>query len=72
MEYSYYQGDFYVAAQGQWVVVKAPTGARVPYVPDAATEKEVGGKKYYNYEDVWFVAKSKDGDTVYEVTDDPT
>jgi len=71
-QYFYYQGDFYVVSGDKYVVAKAPEGAVVPYVPEAAQPSTVDGKQYYMYEGTWYKAKSQDGDTVYQVTGPPS
>jgi len=53
-------------------VVAPPAGATVPYLPDEAEEKTVGGKKYFVYSDTYYRAFASDGDTVYMVVEDPT
>ena len=62
------QGDFYVPSSDKYVVTAAPTGAIVPYVPDAATETDKGGVKYYDYGGVTYQAVSISGQTSYLVT----
>ena len=53
-------------------VVAPPVGATVPYLPDEAEEKTVGGKKYFVYSDTYYRAFASDGDTVYMVVADPS
>ena len=61
----------YVEKDGKYIVVVAPLDATVPYLPDAATQTTIGGTQYYVYNNVYFIAKSRDGDTVYEVVEPP-
>ncbi len=52
-------------------VVTAPVGATVPYLPEEAEEKTVGGKKYFVHDGTYYRAFASDGDTVYMVVEDP-
>ena len=52
-------------------VVSAPVGATVPYLPDEAKEEVVGGKKYFAYAGTYYRAFASDGDTLYQVVEDP-
>ncbi len=52
-------------------VVKSPVGATVPYLPEEAEEKTVGGKKYFVSNDTYYRAFASDGDTIYMVIEDP-
>jgi len=53
-------------------VVKPPVGVTVPYLPDDASEKTVGGKKYFVYEETYYRQYASDGETIYMVVDKPS
>ena len=53
-------------------VVAPPVGASVPYIPEEADEKTVGGKKYFVYAGAYYRPYASEGDTIYMVVDDPT
>ena len=52
-------------------VIAPPVGATVPYLPDLAEEKTIGGKAYFAYEDTYYKPFASDGETIYMVVDDP-
>lgn len=52
-------------------VAKPPVGATVPYIPDEADEKTIGGKKYFVYADTYYRPFASDGETIYMVVDNP-
>jgi hypothetical protein len=70
--YYYYASTFYTPDGKDYVVVQPPIGATVPYVPDGNQKKEVNGIQYYVYADIYYQAKSDDGDIVYEVVEHPS
>jgi len=43
--------------------------ATVPYVPEGTTTTTVSGTQYYVYGDTYYIGKSQDGDTVYQVVE---
>lgn len=53
-------------------VVKPPVGATVPYLPDEAKKKTINGKTYLVYEDTYYRPYVSDGETIYQVVDNPT
>ena len=60
------------AEDHSYEVVGPPPGATVPYLPEKAKKKEIGGKSYFVYNDTYYRAFASDGDTVYMVVADPT
>jgi hypothetical protein len=52
-------------------VVVPPVGATVPYLPEEAEERSIGGKKYFVYADTYYKPFVSDGDTIYMVVEDP-
>jgi hypothetical protein len=52
-------------------VVAPPVGATVPYLPDEAEEKKVGGTTYFAYDDTYYKAFVSEGETIYMVVEDP-
>ena len=57
--------------ESNYEVVQPPVGATVPYLPEEADEKKIGGKKYFIYEGTYYRPFSSDGDTVYMVVENP-
>ena len=53
-------------------VVAPPIGATVPYLPDEAKEKTVGGTTYMVHEDTYYRPFVSEGDTIYQVVEDPS
>ncbi len=53
-------------------VVAPPTGATVPYVPDEADEKTIGGTTYMVYEGTYYRPFVSEGETIYMVVEDPS
>ena len=53
-------------------VVSPPVGVTVPYLPEEATEKTVGGKKYFVHQSTYYRPLASDGETIYMVVEDPT
>ncbi len=53
-------------------VVEPPVGATVTYLPDEADEKRINGKTYLLYEGTYYQPFVSDGDTIYQVVEDPT
>ena len=53
---------------GNYVVTSAPVGAIVPYIPDAAEEREGEGGTTYTYNGVTYQPVSLNGDTSYVVS----
>lgn len=53
-------------------VVEAPVGATAPYLPDEAAKKRIDGKTYFVYEGTYYRAFVSDGDTIYQVVENPT
>jgi len=51
--------------------VAPPVGATVPYLPEEATEKVVGGKKYFVYDGTYYRPFASEGETIYVVVADP-
>ncbi len=52
-------------------VVAPPVGATVPYIPEKADEKMIGGKKYFVYADTYYRPYASDGETIYMVVENP-
>ena len=52
-------------------VVAPPAGSTVPYVPDEADEDVVDGTKYFVYDGTYYRAFASDGETIYQVVEDP-
>ena len=52
-------------------MVGPPAGATVPYLPEEATEERIDGKTYFVYADTYYRAYASDGDTLYQVVEDP-
>ena len=48
-----------------------PVGATVPYLPDEAEERSVGGKTYFVYSETYYRPFVSDGETIYIVVEDP-
>jgi hypothetical protein len=67
--YQFYAGTFYVldSDDGDFVVIQAPEGAVVPYLPDDHTEQTRNGVLYYKYAGVYYQPKSSSGVIAYEV-----
>ena len=53
-------------------VVVPPVGATVPYLPDEADERNIDGRVYFVYEDSYYRAFVSDGETIFQVVEDPT
>jgi hypothetical protein len=53
-------------------VVEPPVGVTVPYLPDEADEQRVDGKTYFLYEGTYYRPYVSDGETIYQVVEDPT
>ena len=53
-------------------VVESPIGATVPYLPDEAVEKKIDGRTYRIYEGTYYRPFVSDGETIYQVSEDPT
>ena len=53
-------------------VVEPPVGVTVPYLPDETDEKNIDGKTYFVYEGTYYRAFVSDGETIYQVVEDPT
>jgi len=53
-------------------VVEPPIGVTVTYLPDEAEEKIVNGTIYFVYESTYYRVFVSDGDTIYQVVEDPT
>jgi hypothetical protein len=49
-----------------------PVGATVPYLPDEAEEKTIGGKTYFVYDGTYYRAFMSQDETIYQVVEDPT
>ena len=52
-------------------VAAPPVGATVPYLPDEAEERSVGGKTYFVYSETFYRPFVSDGETIYMVVEDP-
>ena len=52
-------------------VVRPPVGVTVPYLPDEAGEKTIGGKKYFVYEGTYYRPFVSEGETIYMVVEIP-
>jgi hypothetical protein len=53
-------------------VVEPPVGATVPYLPDEANEQRINGTTYFLYEGTYYRPFVSDGETIYQVVEDPT
>lgn len=53
-------------------VVGPPVDSTVPYLPDEAQENRINGKTYFVYEGTYYRPFVSDGDTIYQVVEDPT
>jgi len=53
-------------------VVEPPVGVTVPYLPEEAEVKNILGKTYFVYDGTYHRAFVSDGDTIYQVVEDPT
>jgi hypothetical protein len=53
-------------------VVEPPVGATVSYLPDEADEKRIDGRTYFVYEGFYYRAFMSDGETIFQVVEDPT
>jgi hypothetical protein len=53
-------------------VVAPPEGATVPYLPEEAEKKTVNGKTSLLYDGTWYRPFVSEGDTIYQVVDDPS
>ena len=60
------------AEDHNYEVVAPPVGATVPYLPEKAEKKKIGGKTYYVHEGTYYRAFASDGDTVYMVVENPS
>ena len=52
-------------------VVGPPVGVTVPYLPESAHEETVGGKAYFVHEGTYYRPFASDGETIYQVVEDP-
>lgn len=67
-EYFYQDGIFFVLDEyGQYIVVDAPLGARVPYLPQDYERVRYNGRSYYKVDYTLYRAIRIGGDTFYEV-----
>jgi hypothetical protein len=53
-------------------VVEVPVGVTVPYLPDEADEKSIDGTVYFAYEGTYYRPFVSDGDTIYQVVENPS
>lgn len=53
----YARGVWYKPYGRKYVVVKAPIGVRVKYIPRGYRIVRVNGKKYYTYNGIWYTKK---------------
>ena len=53
-------------------VVEPPIGVTVTYLPDETEQKIVASTTYFLYEGTYYRAFVSDGDTIYQVVEDPT
>ena len=53
-------------------VVGPPVGVTVPYLPDEAETRTINGTVYYAYDGTYYRPFIGDGDTIYQVVEDPT
>ena len=58
-------------AEPSYEVVEPPAGATVPYVPEGAVEKKVGGETYFVAGTTYYKAFYSGSDVVYMVTANP-
>ena len=58
-------------AEPGYKVVEPPQGATVPYVPEGAVEKKIGGETYFVAGDTYYKAFYSGSDVVYMVTANP-
>ena len=52
-------------------VVEPPVGATAPYLPEEAEEEKIEGKTYFLYEGAYYRPFVSDGDTIYQVVENP-
>ena len=65
--YYYQDGVFYTLANGEYAVIEAPIGAIVDEIPEDYDEIEMGGKTYYQVEDVLYKPTIIGGKLRFEV-----
>ena len=46
-------------------------GSTVPYLPEEAKKKTVGGQKYFVFDGTWYQAFVSGDDTIYMVVNEP-
>ncbi len=60
-----------IEGEENYEVIAPPVGATVPYLPEEAVEKQIGGKKYYVYEETYYKPFSSEGEIIYMVVEEP-
>ena len=66
--YYYVDNALYVALdEGGYGASEPPLGGIAPVLPDGATVITEGGDTYFQFDTVFFVMKTQDGENVYEV-----
>ena len=53
-------------------VVGPPVGATVPYLPEDAEQKTIGGSTYFVFEGTYYRPFASDDETIYMVSEKPT
>ena len=66
-DYYYQDGVFYTLKNGEYCVIEAPIGAMVDEIPEDYDEVELGGKTYYQVEDVLYKPTIIKGKLCFEV-----
>ena len=67
LEYYYQQGQFYRRGRGGYIVADPPLGAVVKRIPRGYKVFRLNKRKYYHYNDVYYVKKPRG----YVVVEDP-
>jgi len=57
--------------EASYEVIEPPPGATVPYVPEGAVEKEIGGETYFIAGSTYYKAFYSGSDVIYKVVEDP-
>ncbi len=66
-------GAYYVQDTNKkdYVVVQAPVGAVIPYLPDGNKKEDHSGVQYYVYAGIYYLPKSVNDEIQYEVVSRP-
>ena len=64
-------GQEMTADDHNYEVVASPVGATVPYLPDEAEERTIGGTTYMVYEGTYYRPFVSEGETIYMVVEEP-